>query len=330
MKISELTVGQNATLDLILSECSIRKTKTNKDYLQCTLSDGTDTLDGKIWDYNAQQGLPEAKMVYTVAGQVGEYMGKKQITLSSLRISTDQSMSRFSVIYMPDREHLWKLVMGLIGTIQDETLLKITQGFYSDNKYALLDATSAKGVHHVGFGGNLQHSYEVALLADKICSTLNNELMYEEYNVNRDLCIAGALMHDIGKAWVYDQSTPAIDYNELGRWFDHIVIGLRKLDEWCIQQVDEQGYTFDRRKVEALAHIIASHHGAPEKGSPVYPNFMEALIVSQADSISAALNNILQLNRKAERDGKSITDKNWTLGNYPMTLQKNVIPTTGE
>lgn len=326
MKISDLVVGRPTTTDLILSECSIRKTKANKDYLQCTLSDGTDTLDGKIWDYNAQQGLPETKLVYTVTGQVGEYQGKKQITISSLRISTDQSMSRFSVIYMPDREHLWKLVMGLIDTIQDTSLLKITRGFYTDNKYTLLDATSAKGVHHVGFGGNLQHSYEVALLADKICSTFNNELMYEEYNVNRDLCIAGALLHDIGKAWIYDQSTPAIDYNEDGRWFDHILVGIQMLTAWCAMNTTQA----DQPYLRLLCHIIASHHGEPEKGSPVYPNFMEAIIVNRADGISASLNSTLQLNRKAERDGKDITDKNWTLGNYPMTLQKNVMPATGK
>lgn len=326
MKISEMAVSQRVSTDLILGECSIRKTKTNKDYLQCTLSDGTESLDGKIWDYKASQGVPEAKLVYHVVGTIGEYLGKKQITLERLQVSDNQDMSRFSVIYMSDREHLWKLVSGLINTIQDPVLFKITRGFYLTYKHSLLNATSAKGVHHVGFGGNLQHSYEVALLADKICSTLQNELMYEEYNVNRDLCIAGALLHDIGKAWIYDQSTPAIDYNEDGRWFDHIVLGIQMLTTWCAQHItaEEQPY------LRLLCHIIASHHGEPDKGSPVYPNFMEAMIVNKADGISASLNTVLQLNRKAATEGKEVTDKNWTMGNHPMTLQRNVMPETNE
>lgn len=326
MKISEMTVGQRISTDLILSECSIRKTKTNKDYLQCTLSDGTDTLDGKIWDYKATQGLPEAKVVYRVTGTIGEYLGRKQITLERLIVSDCQDMSRFSIIYMPDREHLWKLVMGLIDTIQDPALYKITHGFYISFRHTLMNATSAKGVHHVGFGGNLQHSYEVALLADKICSTLQNELMYEEYKVNRDLCIAGALLHDIGKAWIYDQRTPVIDYNEDGRWFDHILLGIQVLTAWCATHIttEEQPY------LRLLCHIIASHHGEPDKGSPVYPNFMEAIIVNKADGISATLNTVLQLNRKAATDGKEVTDKNWTMGNYPMTLQRNVMPEADE
>lgn len=326
MKISELTVGQSVTVDLILGECSIRKTKTNKDYLQCTLSDGTDTMDGKIWDYRASLGVPETKLVYTLFGSIGEYAGRKQITISSMTKSQNQDMSRFSVIYTTDREHLWKLVSGLINTIQDPMLFKITRGFYLTYKHSLINATSAKGVHHVGFGGNLQHSYEVALLADKICSTLQNELMYEEYNVNRDLCIAGALLHDVGKAWIYDQSTPVIDYNEDGRWFDHIVLGIQMLTTWCAQHITAEGQPYLR----LLCHIIASHHGEPEKGSPVYPNFMEAMIVNKADGISASLNTALQLNRKAATDGKEVTDKNWTMGNYPMTLQRNVLPGLSE
>jgi len=326
MKISELTVGQSVTVDLILGECSIRKTKTNKDYLQCTLSDGTDTMDGKIWDYRASLGVPEAKLVYTLSGSIGEYAGRKQITISSMTKSQNQDMSRFSVIYMADRDHLWAQVMRLIGAIEDRLLREIVLGFYVHNKAQLINATSAKGNHHVGFGGNLQHSYEVALYADGICKALNNELMYEQYNINWDLCIAGALMHDIGKAWTYDQSTPAIDYNQNGRYFDHIIYGIQQLTKWS----EENCVPAQQPYIQALCHIIASHHGEPEKGSPVYPNFMEALIVSYADGISASLNNVLQLNRKAEKEGKDITDKNWQLGNHPMTLQRNVLPGSSE
>lgn len=320
MKIKDMQVGTKVTCDLINAECSIRKTKTNKDYLQLTLSDGTDTLDGKVWDYKASLGLPEAKKVYTVTGIIGEYMGRKQITLSSLGPATDQSMERFTVTYIEDRESLWNTVMGLIGTIKDLDLREIVEGFYNDNKHILSVATSAKGVHHVGVGGNLQHSYEVALYADKLCKALNNELRYEQYIIDRDLCIAGALLHDIGKAWTYDQSTPAIDYNENGRWFDHIITGINVLNEWT----DE--HTVNQDKLRLLLHIVASHHGSPDKGSPVYPNFMEAIIVNQADSISATLNNVLLLNRKATTD---LTDKAWTIGNYPLTTQ-TVIQNYGE
>lgn len=325
MKIFEMAVGQLVSTDLILSECSIRKTKTNKDYLQCTLSDGTDTLDGKIWEYDANLGLPEVKKVYSVSGRIGEYAGKKQITLDKLSLSADQNVSRFAIEYMPDLEFLWNEVMRLIGTFQDEELRYIVHEFYKDNAQVLGEATSAKGVHHVGIAGNLQHSYEVALYCDRICSALNGELMYEQYHVNRDLCIAGALMHDIGKAWIYDQSTPAINYNELGRWLDHIVVGIRKLDEWCTLQADKYGRTFDRRKVEALAHIIASHHGKLEFGSPVMPNFMEAVIVNIADGLSATLNSLLMLNRKADKENADVTDKCWQLGNHPLTRQNDVL-----
>lgn len=321
MKIIDMQVSQRVSTDLILGECSIRKTKTNKDYLQLTLSDGTNTLDGKIWDYDARQGIPEAKKVYTVQGTIGEYQGRKQITVERMSLSADQSMQRFSIIYMPDVGWLWNEVMRLIDTITDQDLHFIVRGFYMEFANALMTATSAKGMHHVGCGGNLQHSYEVALYADKIASALNNELMYEQYNVNRDLCVAGALMHDVGKAWTYDQSTPAIDYNMNGRWFDHIIMGLHMLNTWAQRQPSG---TISPMKLYLLQHIITSHHGEPEKGSPVYPNFMEAMIVNAADGLSASLNGVLALNRKAELEHKNVTDKNWTMGNHPMTLQSEV------
>lgn len=326
MKIEEMTVGQSICTDLILAEASIRKTKTNKDYLQATFSDGTESLDGKIWDYKAAQGTPAAKLIYSVQGTIGEFNGKKQLTISSMQVSKNQDMSRFAVVYMPDRERLWGLVLDLISTITDPILLNITGSFYRAHSQQLIDATSAKGNHHVGFGGNLQHSYEVALITDRICSVMANELMYEQYNINRDLAVAGALLHDIGKAWTYDQSTPAIDYNQDGRWFDHILVGCNMLTDF-ISRSFPAAYTPACR---ALCHIIASHHGEPEKGSPVYPNFMEAMIVSSADGISARLNATLQLNRKAEKEGRDVTDKAWTIGNYPLTLQRLVLPNVSE
>ena len=321
MKINEMQVNQKVSTDLILGECSIRKTKTNKDYLQLTLSDGTDTLDGKIWDYDARQGVPEAKKVYTVQGTIGEYQGRKQITIERMALSADQSVQRFSVIYMGDVEWLWNEVMRLIDTINDVELRYIVRGFYMTYVNALMAATSAKGIHHVGCGGNLQHTYEVALYTDKICSAINNELMYEQYSVNRDLAVAGALMHDVGKAWTYDQSTPAIDYNINGRLFDHILMGAHMLNTWA--QTQAAG-TVNPMKLYLLQHIIASHHGEPDKGSPIYPNFIEAVIVNRADGLSASLNGILALNRKAESEHKNVTDKNWTMGNHPMTLQSEI------
>lgn len=326
MKIEEMTVGQSICTDLILAEASIRKTKTNKDYLQATFSDGTESLDGKIWDYRAAQGAPKAKLVYTVQGVIGEFNGRKQLTISNMQVSQSQDMSRFSVVYVADRERLWARVLNLVDTIADPILRNITRGFYLTHQQRLIDATSAKGNHHVGFGGNLQHSCEVALIADRICHVMLHDLAYEQYNINRDLTVAGALLHDIGKAWTYDQSTPAIDYNQEGRWFDHILVGCSVLSDFVRSNFPDT-YT---PACSALCHIIASHHGAPEKGSPVYPNFMEAMIVSSADGISAQLNAVLQLNRKAEKEGHDVTDRAWAVGNYPLTPQRLVLPDMSE
>ena len=97
MKICDLKVGQRVTLDLIVAGASIRQTKGKppRDFLSVDLSDGNDTLDGKIWNYDASNGVPENGKVYTATGVIGEYQGKKQITLEGFRLSLDQDVRRF-------------------------------------------------------------------------------------------------------------------------------------------------------------------------------------------------------------------------------------------
>jgi len=326
MKIKDMEVGKTVATELVLAEASIRKTRTQKDYLQLTLTDGTDKMDGKIWDYNVQLGVPEAKLVYTVTGLIGEYQGKKQITVSKLQVSDNQDLSRFAAVYYEEYEALFDKALNTIEGISNPTLRRIVFGFYKDNAQRLMTSTSARGVHHMGIGGNLVHSLEVAQLAVSVCNIVENQYVDTDYKVNRDLVLAGAMMHDVGKAWTYDMNDPSLEYTRIGREQDHIVLGIRMLDHWLTTKEPE---LYDTAEAYVLRHIIASHHGTLEKGSPVIPTFMEAVIVNYADGLSATLNALQCANRKALAEGKSTTDKVWVMENRVMTLQKNVLPVFG-
>ena len=320
MKIKDLTVGQKASLRLVLAGADIRKTKGNppRDFLSVTLSDGNDTLDGKIWNYEAALGVPETGKVYDVVGIIGDYQGKKQVTLQSLPLSNDQDMTAFMPCYTENAQRYYDAALTLIEQIENVDLRDFTKLVYTRYKDSIISATSAKGIHHCGYGGNLVHCLQVAGLACQIQNFLTAIWHYEP--ISRDLCIAGGLLHDIGKLPTYKVNGAAIEYTRIGKEQDHIVLGIRMLDSILAGLPYSNAAWADR-----LRHIIASHHGEKEFGSPVVPVFLEAHIINWADGISATTDTVMAANAKAIEEGKEYTDKIWTCHNCEYILQKDVM-----
>lgn len=320
MKIKDLVVGQKAALPLVLAGADIRKTKGNppRDFLSLSLSDGTDQIDGKIWNYNAALGVPEVGKVYIAAGQIGEYQGKKQITLDSLPLSDDQDMAPFMPCYVEDPERFYDAALSLIEQIEDVDLRDFMRILYTEHRTEIINSSSAKGIHHCGRGGNIVHCLQVAGIACQIREYLVRVCHYEP--INRDLCIAGGLLHDIGKLLTYKVDGAVIEYTRLGKEEDHIILGIRLFDEALY------GTSWGNRKwANALRHIIASHHGELEYGAAVNPLFIEAYIVNWADGISATTDTVFAANKKALDEGKEYTDKIWTCHNREHILQKDVM-----
>jgi 3'-5' exoribonuclease len=289
------------TAEVVLATASIRQTKSNppRDFLNVDLTDGTDTLEGKIWNYDGSKGVPEANKVYSIYGSISEYMGKKQITIQKLDLAVNQDMTPFCCTYFSNLERLAEVVNRHIDKIGDERLRNVTRFIYDSYWDKILHATSAKGVHHVGIGGNAYHSIEVYDIAEKIAEYYQ-AVRCEDISV--DLVRAGALLHDIGKPFVYDINGAVISYTLNGTLFEHIV----------------------NETIALLSHIVSSHHGQLEYGSPVTPKFVEAYIINYADGISASLDTLLTANDKAVKEGKAMTDKLWTLNNQEHLLQKSV------
>ena len=320
MKICDLKVGQKVTIDLVVAGASIRQTKGNppRDFLSVDLSDGNDTLDGKIWNYEASRGVPETGKVYTVTGVISEYQGKKQITLEGFRLALDQDVRRFLPQFVEDIDSVYNNLLSTIGLITHENMRKLCEHIYKKHIMDIKRASSACGVHHVGMGGNMVHTLEVATLATSICSTL----VSLGYAVNSDLCIAGALLHDIGKIFTYDYDGAVVCMTPVGMMLEHHVIGVEMVDAAVNELFPDQ---MNAKWVLAVKHIIASHHGELEFGSPVVPLFNEAYVVNVADKLSATASMIKQANDKAVQEGKDMTDRIFQLHNKPHFLQKELI-----
>lgn len=312
MDLKTMKNGDHISLRMVLTKAEIRKTKTNKPYLQATFSDGTDTVSGNIWDWAA--ALPELG-VYDVSAVAGEYMGKKQLNNIVMRWSDNQDKSAFGIKYTDDVQGYVTMFNNFLSRIKNETLRNIVADVYSQVTTSFATASSAIGVHHVGAGGNLAHTCEVALLS----STIACSLQVLGYDVNEDLCIAGALLHDIGKIDTYEIDGPAVNMTLDGNMSDHIALGFARLQQSVVAQQHPD-------ITRLLGHIILSHHGSKEFGSPVTPKFMEAYVVNYADSISAMMDTLHSYNTKAEEEQRPgiFTERIFTANNSEHLLQRAV------
>ena len=308
---------------LVLSAADVRQTRAKKDYLSVTFTDGTDSISGNIWDFGG--GIPVTKAVYNVEATVGEYNGTPQLNNIVMLYAENQSMTEFNCSFIDDPENVWDMCMAFIDVIQDVFLRKICLTIYEDLKDDICNATSAKGVHHVGIGGNIVHTWEVAGLSRSIAKNLR---MSRSLPINEDLVTAGALLHDIGKPYTYAIDGPVITMTDTGLMRDHIIIGLQIVHDTCRHLRKDTPAAEDRAHIDELelllTHIIGSHHGSYEFGSPVTPKCMEAYIVNYADMISATIETLRAANEKAENEGKDRTDRIFTLGNVEHILQSTV------
>jgi len=186
-------------------------------------------------------------------------------------------------------------LMAFVDQIETACLKNLLHLFFNDETIAALfkKAPAAKGFHHVYIGGLLEHTLSVIRLLDKI----NNHYQ----GINRDLLITGGILHDIGKIYEYSYDS-IFDYSDQGRLIGHIVIGIEMLDK-KIAAIED----FPEKLAMELRHLILSHHGTQEFGSPKRPKTLEALIVHFIDDLDAKVNAFQEFIAESRDD-----DAAWT------------------
>ena len=165
----------------------------------------------------------------------------------------------------------------------------------------LKTAPAAKKMHHAYIGGLLEHTLSMVMLSVKIAGHYSG--------IDKDLLIAGAVLHDLGKVREFEYES-RIDYSDEGRLVNHIVIAVQMLEE-KLQQID----TFPRNLADLLKHMIISHHGTREFGSPEPPKTIEAVLLHYIDEIDSKVNAIREF--IATQD----TEENWT--SYHRLLERH-------
>ena len=304
MKIANLEVGTMCDITLAVKSATARETRAKKPYLVIEFFDGVDNIIGNYWDWTSNL-IPPANSIMDVHAQVTEYMGKKQLTIKSLRENTTRHISEFAPASEHDLSDVYKEAHELISDVRDDMLRDLTLGVLEDMRNSWLTVPGAVGVHHAYAGGTLVHSLSVAKIAKSIAETV------PEASV--DLCVVGGMLHDLGKLFTYRMSDITIGMTDDGQLYEHIFMGAEFIGNYADSHIDADDY-INMKKLQLLRHIILSHHGELEYGSPVFPQCIEAFIVNHADGIDAAAEQIRAAARKAP-EGTKWTDRIYTLHN---------------
>ncbi len=294
--ITELKENDHVESIFFVAEKNLGMGKTGKSYLSLKLSDKSGTLDGKIWDkVEHYSGLFERDDFVFIKGTVQSYQGTYQIIISDIRKAHESEI--FLEHFIPDSgkdiEMLWQDFINTCKIIKDPYLKKLFNLIFIEDKEIqekFKNYPAAKSLHHAYRGGLLEHSLNVVKLSKYICD-------FYENNVNKDLIIIASALHDIGK--IYELNFSYItNYTTEGKLLGHIILA----DELIIRKVSKIE-NFPQKTLNLLRHILISHHGEYEFGSPKRPKTLEAMIIHFIDNLDAKINGFITALEKDTQNG---------------------------
>jgi len=287
-------------MDLILSnkkymifEIVKSVTKDDRPYIRVVLLDTKgDQINGIMFDSNKLKFEPEKGDIVIVEGNLQNYNGQMQIKINDMAKGSMEDMFEFLPKSKNDPdEMLDELKNTVLKNIDCDYVGKLINIFFNDNKVINLfkKYPAAKNVHHAYVGGLLEHTLSVVKLAIILSD------YYKEY-ADKNILIAGALFHDIGKIFELDIAK-GFDYTDSGKLLGHLVLGIDLIKSYISKIKD-----FPEKKEYLILHMIASHHGLIEFGAIKKPKTYEALILHHIDDLDAKINNFNSLFEKDKVD----------------------------
>jgi len=263
--------------------------RNGKPYLTLHLMDKTGEIEGRVWENVETIGACFEKNDFvTIAAKATVYLGKMQLIVSGLSRVPDCEVHLADFLPAGERgsDEMLDELASVVESCRDGNLRRLLETFFTDADFLDLYCTApaAKGMHHVYLGGLMEHSLAVARLVDLIMPVYPG--------LNRDLLVAGALLHDVGKVreMTYRRS---FDYTDEGKLLGHISIGVEMVHEKISLLHD---FPFELSML--LKHMILAHHGQYEYGSPKRPKTVEATVLNYLDDLDSKINGIRTHMRK--------------------------------
>lgn len=301
--IDQLRPGDRVTQVFLIAARELRQTKAGKPYIQATLQDGSGQIKAMMWDAGQAVVADTAPETFIKAQvRVEQYQGSSQVVIESFQpIGQDQiDLADFLLHTDKDIAELWENILGHLRQVKDKALLQLLKQFIADEQLIerFKSAPAAMTMHHACVGGLIEHTESMLAAARRI--------MPGYPQLNADLLLTGVFLHDIGKTAELAYTT-SINYTDSGQLLGHLTQGVLILQEKANSASKALGGEFPPEILNQLIHIILSHHGQHEYGSPVLPATAEALVVHYLDNLDAKLN---ALGRALA--GLMPTDGNWT------------------
>jgi 3'-5' exoribonuclease len=278
--VADLAADQNITSFFLVTEKEVRSTQNGKLYLRLELGDRTGAIEARMWDHFEDSASTIARDDFVkIQGRVEIYRNKKQLRLDRLRKAdaSEVDAADFYAHTEANVDELWARLRELATSVQDEWLRQLLLLVLDDEDVAprMRRAPAAKTMHHAFLGGLLEHVISLCELCEVVSAR------YPE--TNRDLLLTGAILHDIGK--VYELSYErSLGYTIEGQLLGHIVIAVELIGR-KVSAIPG----FPEELAVLVKHMILSHHGQYDFGSPKLPMFREAVMLHYLDDLDSKM-----------------------------------------
>ncbi|MBS4960852.1 MAG: 3'-5' exoribonuclease YhaM family protein [Clostridiales bacterium] len=305
--LNEIREGENVVEHYLCKSRQMLKSRAGKSYLSLKLQDKTGVVDAKVWDLNNDIKSFEENEFIKIDAIAIIYQNEIQLNVRKIRRSMEGEYD--PVDYIPCTEknidEMFQQLLAYIKTIQETHIKKLLESVFITNEKLTKSFkvhSAAKTIHHGYMGGLVEHTLSVT----QICDFFSGRYKY----VNRDILIACAMLHDIGKVRELSEF-PENDYTDEGQLLGHIYIGAQMIGE---EAAKIEG--FPPKLISLMQHCILSHHGEYEYGSPKLPKTMEAFLLHFADDTDAKVKVVEEM-----IDADS-TQGSWV--GYQKMLQRNI------
>ena len=304
--IHDIKVGGLVDDIFVLTEKTMAQKRDGNNFLNITLTDKTGAIKGVVWDNVEQISAAVASGDFVrIQGKVNEYRGHFQLVIKKMESFPREMIdpADFLPATSRDIDGMFDRLKRITSSLESNFFRQLTEAFWNDEDFvrSFKAAPAAKRMHHAYIGGLLEHTLSMVTLADKVAGHYSG--------INRDLLLTGALFHDIGKVREYEYEF-SIDYSDEGRLLSHIVMGLEMVDEKLAKLKD-----IPKDQLLLLKHMIVSHHGSREFGSPEPPKTIEAVLLNYIDEMDSKVKGI--------RDFIDAEDPNETWTSFHRVLDRH-------
>jgi len=306
--VKDLKDKENVSSPFLIKFSAVVMGKNGKPYMNIILADKSGELEARLWeDVNLYMGQAVRDNFMQVEGRCQTYQGRKQVVISKMQLLREDEVQARE--YIPegtlDADILYKKLMDYVGTVQDPFYRGLADSILRDDAELLdllMRAPAAKTLHHAYRAGWLEHVVSIAGILDQLATHYGKV-------VDRDLLLVGGFLHDIGK--LHEMRFERVtDYTTEGRLVGHLVMGVELVDRKIRELEAQEGRlpgSFPEDKKLLIKHLILSHHGLLEYGSPKRPKCLEALILSMVDDLDSKVNGLRVFMEQDQTPGRWTT-----------------------